>query len=541
MTVRAILLVFILSLAACSGGTDSTGSGRPEPGISDGSTAGVILHRGGGEEPESLDIHKSNSTEAGHVQRDLGEGLVGYTPGGELVPAVAESWTISDDGRVYRFRLRSDARWSNGDPLTAEDFVYSYHRLVDPATAALYTQSIESVANAPAILRGEADIAELGLAADGPQALVITLEQPTPYFLSLLAHPSMFPVHRGAVETHGDRYSRPGNLVTNGAYRLADWQLGSYIEIERNEHYWDNANTAIDRVRHYVTPEPMVELNRYRAGELHITRTIPPEMFDEMKDERPGEVRVSPALGVYFYGFNLTDPVFANNTKLREALSMAIDRENIVKITGRGEKVAYSWVPPGTSNFDAQEYPWADLLVEERHRRARQLFEEAGFGPDNLPDIEIRYNTHETHQQIAAAVQAMWRTVLGVEAQLVNEDFQVLLSNVQEKNTSVFRLNWNGDYNDAQNFLTMFESDTATNFFGYSDAEFDGLMDTAAAQTNPDRRKLYLEEAERRMLLDYPAIPIYFYINRSMVSPAVDGWGDNVLNYHYSRHLSFKN
>jgi oligopeptide transport system substrate-binding protein len=524
MNVRTILLVFFLSLAAC-GGADSD-------------VAESVLHRGGGEEPESLDIHKSNSTEAGHVQRDLGEGLVGYTPEGELVPAAAESWTISDDGREYRFRIRAAARWSSGDPLTAADFLYSYRRLVDPATAALYTQSIESVANASAILRGEAEVATLGVSASGPQELVITLAQPTPYFLALLAHPSMFPVHMPSVEAHGDRHARPGNLVSNGAYRLADWQLGSYVEIERNEYYWDNANTAIDRVRHYVTPEPMTELNRYRAGELHITRTIPPEMFQEMLDERPDEVRVSPALGVYFYGFNLTNPQYANNPKLRQALSMAIDRESIVKITGRGEQVAYSWVPPGTSNFDAQEYSWADLLVEERHRRARQLFEEAGFGPDNLPDVEVRYNTHETHRQIAAAIQSMWKEVLGVEADLVNEDFQVLLSNVQEKNTNVFRLNWNGDYNDAQNFLTMFESDTTTNFFGYADEEFDELMDTAATQTNPDRRKLYLEEAERRMLLDYPVIPIYFYINRSMVSPAVDGWGDNVLNYHYSRHLS---
>ena len=420
----------------------------------------------------------------------------------------------------------------------AADFVYSYQRLVNPETAALYTQSIEAVENASAILAGDAPVESLGVRSEGPLTLVITLARPTPYFLSLLAHPSMFPVHMPSVEEHGDRHARPGNLVTNGAYRLADWRLGSYVELERNEYYWDNANTAIDRVRHYVTPEPMVELNRYRAGELHITRTIPPEMFQQMLDERPDEVRVSPALGVYFYGFNLTDPQLANNPKLRQALSMAIDRETIVRITGRGEQVAYNWVPPGTSNFDAQEYSWADLLVEERHRRARQLFEEAGFGPGNLPDIEIRYNTHETHRSIASAIQSMWKEVLGFTAETLNEDFQVLLSNVQQKNTSVFRLNWNGDYNDAQNFLTMFESDTATNFFGYSDAEFDELMDTAATQTNPDRRKLYLEEAERRMLLDYPAIPIYFYINRSMVSPAVEGWGDNVLNYHYSRHLS---
>jgi ABC-type oligopeptide transport system substrate-binding subunit len=497
-----------------------------------------MLHRGNGEEPESLDIHKSNSTEAGHVQRDLGEGLTGYTPDGELVPRAAESWTLSEDGTEYLFKLRADAQWSNGDPVTAAYFVDSYRRLVKPETAALYTDSVNSVRNAKAILAGEADVETLGVEAEGPLQLRITLEQPVPYFLGLLAHPSMFPVHTPSVKQHGDLYARPGNLVSNGAYRLVDWQLGDYIEIERNEYYWNNAGTAIDRVRHYVTPEPMAELNRYRAGELHITRTIPPEMFASMQASRPAEVRVSPALGVYYYGFNLTDPRLGDNPKLREALSMAIDRETIVQLTGRGEAPAYSWVPPGTANYDTQRYTWSDLPVAERHRRAQQLFSEAGFGPDRLPDLEVRYNTHDTHRQLAVAIQSMWKDVLGFEARLVNEDFQVLLANVQDKNTEIFRLNWNGDYNDGHTFLAGFETGNSSNFTGYASEEFDELMARAAAQRDPGRRKLYLEEAERRMLRDYPVIPIYFYINRNMVSPEVRGWGDNVLNYHYSQHLS---
>ena len=520
----SFLLVFVLAIAGCGGAGDQGEFS--------------ILHRGTGEEPESLDVHKSNSTEAGHVQRDIGEGLVSYSPGGELVPAVATAWALSDDGTEYTFTLRPDARWSNGDPVTAEDFVYSYRRLVNPATAALYTQSIQSVDNAMEILAGDAPVDSLGVEAADPQTLVIRLRQPTPYFLNLLAHASMLPVHAGAIEQHGDRYARPGNLVSNGAYRLLNWEVGSYIELERNEHYWDNANTDIDRVRHYVTPEPMVELNRYLAGELHVTRTIPPQMFEELQRTRPDQVRVSPALGVYYYGFNLSRPKYADNPKLRQALSMAIDRERIVQLLGRGEQAAYSWVPPGTSGFDPQTYSWADMLVDERHREAQQLFEEAGYGADNLPDIEIRYNTHETHGEIASAVQSMWKEVLGVEARLVNEDFQVLVSNIQQKNTDVFRLNWNGDYNDPNTFLEVFETGNSSNFVGYDDPEYNDLMRAAAAQTNRDRRKTYLEEAERQMLRNYPVMPIYFYINRSMVSPAVEGWGDNVLNYHYSRHLS---
>jgi len=521
----SLLLVLLLALAGCAGG--------------DTNTAGSVLHRGNGEEPESLDVHKASSTEAGNVQRDLGEGLVGYTPDGELVPAAAESWTISEDGREYVFSLRPNARWSNGDPVTAEDFVYSYRRLVDPDTAAVYTQSVADVANATAISAGDAAPDTLGVAAIDPLHLQIRLRRPVPYFINLLTHPSMFPVHPGSVETHGDVHARPGNLVTNGAYRLTDWQVGAYIELERNEFYWNNANTAIDRVRHYVTPEPTVELNRYRAGELHVTRTIPPSAFKQMKAERPDEVRVSPALGVYYYGFNMTRPPFADNPQLREALSMAVDRETIVDIVGRGEAPAYSYVPAGTANYEPSTYSWAAMSQEERNRTAQQLYREAGYSEANPLAFEIRYNTHETHRQIAVAIKSMWEDVLGVEVKLVNEEFQVLLANMQAKQvTQVFRANWNGDYNDANTFLSTLESDNPANFTGYSNADFDSLMERAATQTDPLRRSVYLEQAEREMLDDHPVIPIYFYVNKSMVSPAVHGWGDNVLNYHYSQHLS---
>jgi oligopeptide transport system substrate-binding protein len=521
----SLVLVVLLGLAGCGGGTPGVGES-------------IILHRGNGEEPESLDVHKSTSTEAGNVQRDLGEGLVGYSPDGELVPAAADHWTLSEDGTVYTFTLRPDARWSNGDPVTAADFVYSYRRLVDPATAALYTQSITEIANARAIIAGDLSADALGVAAPNVHELEITLAQPVPYFLSLLTHPSMFPVHRGSVEQHGDQHARPGNLVSNGAYRLVSWAIGSYIELERNEHYWNDQNTAIDRVRHHVTPEPMVELNRYRAGELQTTRTIPPEMFERMKSTRPDEVRVSPALGVYYYGFNLSKPPFDENARLREALSMAIDRETIVNLVGRGEAPAYSWVPAGTMNYESQEVDWADLLHEERHRKAQQLYREAGYGPDNPFTTTIRYNTHEVHRQIAVAIQAMWRDVLGVEAELINEEFQVLIANIQQGDTDVFRLNWNGDYNDAHTFLSTLESINPSNFTGYESVEFDSLMRRAAAQTDATGRRFYLEEAEKQMLRDHPLIPIYFNVNKSMVSPAVRGWGDNVLNYHYSQHLS---
>jgi oligopeptide transport system substrate-binding protein len=529
-SVRGILPLLLLSvcvLNACG----------PETPLS---VRATVLNRGTGDEPESLDMQKASSTGAGDVQRDIGEGLLGFTPNGELRAAAAERWTISEDGREYTFWLRPQARWSNGDPVTAEDFVYSFRRLVDPATAALYVKSVDSVANASEIISGQLMPDSLGISAVGNYELQIRLKQAVPYFLSLLTHPSTFPVHRGSVEQQGDAHARAGNLVSNGAYKLVDWQLGSHIELVRNEFYWNSAETAIERVMHYVSPEPMSELNRFRAGELDVTHTIPPESFRQMQQQRPDEVHISPALGVYYYGFNMTKPDLANNPKLREALSMAIDRETIAyEIVGRGEPPAYGWVPDGIANYHPRRFSYAILTKEERHHKARQIFQEAGYGVNNPLTIELRYNTSNIHQRIAASVQAMWKDVLGVETTLIQEEFQVLLENIQQKAvTEVFRLTWSGDYNDAHTFLSMFESNNPSNLTGYKSTEFDSMMQRAAAQTEPELRNRFLEEAEGVLLRGHPVIPLYFYVNKSMVSKRVKGWGDNVLNYHYSQHLS---
>ena len=520
------LLLSALALTAC-------GDSGPQL------VQGSVLNRGNGAEPESLDMHRAVSTEANDVQRDLGEGLLGFTPNGELRAAAAERWTVSDDGREYTFWLRQEAHWSNGDPVIAEDFVYSFRRLVDPATAAIYVKSVADVENAAEIVAGDKEIAALGVEAVNQYELKIRLDHSVPYFLSLLTHPSTFPVHRGSVELHGTAHARAGNHISNGAYVLRDWLVGSHIELTRNEHYWNNSETAIDRVMHYVTPEPMAELNRFRAGELDTTRTIPPESFVQMKEERPEEVRTSPSLAVYYYGFNMTKPKFANNPKLRQALSMAVDRDTIAyEVMGRGETPAYGWVPDGTANYDPRRFSYADLSSTERNQTAQQFFREAGFGEDNPLTIELRYNTSNTHQRIAESVQAMWQEVLGVETTLINEEFQVLLANIEAKEEiEVFRLNWSGDYNDAHTFLSVLQSDNPSNLTGYKSADYDSLMDRAAGQTDPGMRKAFLEEAEEEMLSDHPLIPIYFYVNRSMVSRRVEGWGDNVLNYHYSQHL----
>lgn len=494
------------------------------------------LHRGLATDPESLDPQKARSVQAAHVLRDLREGLLKLSPDGELVAAAAESWQVSDDGLVYTFTIRDDARWSNGEALTADHFVLGLQRLVDPAVAGFYAQTVEDIVNARAIIAGRQRVDTLGVKALDAKTLQITLERPVPYLLSLLTHPSTFPAFPGDF----DATAGATGSASNGAYRLASWAPGSLLKLQRNTSYWNDEATAIDNVFYHVLVQDMTQLNRYRSGELHITDNVPPEHFGQVREEYGEQLRVAPYLGTYYYGYNLTRPPFQGNKALRQALSMAIDREVLVnRIIGRGEAPAYSWVPPGTNNYDPPELGFSELTQQARNDAARRLYEEAGYGPDNPLSIELRYNTSATEQRFALAVQAMWAETLGVKTTLVAEEFQVLLENIRERSvTEVFRGSWIGDYNDAQTFLGLLQSSSTSNMTGYSNPDYDALLDRAAAQTDLERRRLYLEEAERLMLADHAMIPLYFYVSKHLVHPAVRGWQDNVLDYHYSQHLS---
>jgi ABC-type oligopeptide transport system substrate-binding subunit len=524
---RLIALLALLSLAACGG---------PEQPQRPANT----LERGLPTDPETLDHHKARSTQAAEVIRDLGEGLTGYSAAGELVPAAAASWEIAEDGLTYTFYLRQEARWSNGESVTAHDFVAGMRRLVNPATAGVYAEMLVALENADGIVSGDIPVSMLGVEATDDYTLVLRLVQPTPYLLGLLSHPSTFPVNRGALEAHGDTFARPGKLVSNGAYRLDAWVPGSIVSLKRNEHYWNNAGTAIDAVNYHVIVQDRSELNRYRAGELHITSTVPAESFAQIRGEYGEQLHVAPYLGVYYYGFNLSKEPFRDSLALREALSMAIDRDELAQsVLGRGETAAYSWVPPGVNNYSPSQIGFVALDKAEREQLARARYKEAGYGETQPLEIEIRYNTGDLHRKIAVAVQAMWRDVLGVEATLVNEEFQVLLSNMREAEiTQVFRASWMGDYNDAHTFLSVLQGGSPANMPRYASEQYDDLMERAAAHVDPARRRAYLEQAERVMLSDHPVIPLYVYVSKHLVRPEVAGWGDNVLDYHYSQHLS---
>ncbi len=514
-----------LTLAACGKRDDTL---RMTP---------AVLLRGNGPDPDSLDPHRARSTEAMMVLRDLFECLTRLDRNAAPAPGAAESWTVRDDGREYTFKLRRNLRWSNGDPVVAEDFAAGLRRLVDPATASQYAQVVDVILNAPAIIAGKQPVHTLGVAAPDAHTVVITLSSPAPYLPGLLAHPSTAPLHRASLAALGDRFARAGSQVSNGPFVLMEWLQGSYIRAGRNVHYWNDAANRIDGVKYLQIADENAELRAYRAGEMHCTYVVPRGQFDWIKENLAAELRVSPQLSVYYYGFNLDRVRFT--PKIRQALSMVIDRERLANSVLRvGELPAWGWVPPGVFNYTPQSFDYAATPAAERVAAARRLLAEEGFTSAKPLSFELRYNTGEVHNKVAVAVASMWKEALGVDVRLAAVEFKSLFADVERRDVDVYRLSWVGDYNDAYNFLQYLKSDFGINLPHYASPAYDALLEDAARQTDAARRRELLEQAERLMLADHPVIPLYFYVNKHLVKPELTGWYDNVMNVVYSQDLS---
>ncbi|HEC07005.1 MAG TPA: peptide ABC transporter substrate-binding protein [Thiolapillus brandeum] len=498
-----------------------------------------VLHRGNGAEVQTLDPHKAEGVPSSNILRDLYEGLTIEAPDGKVIPGTAESWEISDDGKTYVFHIRKNAKWSNGDPVTAHDFVYGLRRSVDPATASKYSQILAPILNAEDVIAGKQPVENLGVKALDDYTLEIRLKASTPYFLGLLNHSSTYPVHRASVEAYGGQFSRPGKMVSNGAYVLKEWVVQSHIKLERNPNYWDNDDTIIDTVYYYPIEDQSTELKRYRAGEIDRTEEVPSQQIKWIRKNLADELQISPYLGSYYFGFNLTRPPFKDNLKLRRALSMAINREIITdKVIARGEKPLYSWVPPGISGYKAARFDYADWSQKKRVEEARRLYKEAGYSRSNPLTVEIRYNTSENHKKLAIAIAAMWKQTLGVKTRLVNEEWKVFLENRKQKQvTQVFRAGWIGDYNDPYNFMEILHSKHGLNDSAYVNSEYDALLQQASTETDPQKRFDIMHKAEELVLRDHPVMPIYSYVSSHLIKPWVGNYVPNVLDHNYTKDL----
>jgi oligopeptide transport system substrate-binding protein len=510
--------------------------GRPDPGVL---AERQVVFRGNGEEPETLDPHRAVGVPASHILRDLFEGLTTESPDGDVIPGVALRWNISRDARTYTFYLRRDLTWSNGDPLKAEDFVYSLRRAANPATAANAARMLLPIQNAREVLAGELPAEELGVALLDEFSLQITLTGPTPYFLGMLTNPIAYPVNRRNVEEFGDQFSRPGNLVSNGAYVLTKWVPRVEIVLARNPAFREADLTIVERVHYYPIEDHSTEVKAFRAGEIDWTNEVPNNQFKWLQKHYPEELVVSPWMGSYFLGFNLTREPFIDNPSLRMALVLAIDRQILAdKVAQFGEQPSYSLVPPGMDGYVPFVPEYADWTQEERVHEARRLYEQAGYSGERPLRIEIRYNTSENHKKMALAVASMWKQTLGVNATLVNEEFRVFLQNrAQKVVTQVFRAGWISDYNDPYSFLELFRTGHGRNDYGYSNLTFDTLLDEIGTERVQARRERLMFEAERVLMTDNVIVPIYTYVTKRLVSRQLRGWQNNVMDHHQTRHM----
>ena len=492
--------------------------------------SGAELRRGLGPEPDSLHIHEAQGLSAIQLLRELREGLVTFDAAGEPVPGMAESWDLSPDGRQYRFRLRGDARWSDGTPVVAEDFVRGWRQALAPATAARTAALLDPVAGAAEVLAGKADPGSLGARAPAPDVLEVTLTRPTPWFLELLAHPVSFPLHPGSAAAGRDD-------AVNGVFVLAERVPGGHLRLEPNPHHPDRDGLALDAVTWYPIEDAGSELSRYRAGELDITETIPAGRHDWLAEHHADALRVSPYLGSFWLGLNLQRPPLAGNPDLRRALALAIDREILVeRVLGAGEVPAFGIVPPALFGTRPGAMAMAQATQAEREAEARRRYAQSG-APAGLR-LELRYNTSPVHRRMAVAVAAMWKQVLGVSTTLVHEEWKVFVNNRRQGAvTQVFRGGWIADFADPVSFLDLFRSDNVLNSSFYASEAYDALLDRASTATGAAREDL-LRQAHEQLLDDLPVIPLYHYVSRHLVRPGVHGWVDNVRDIHLSRWMS---
>ena len=524
---KSVLLSIVLCLTAIT-----SGCGDYQSNVESGNLNG-ILHWGNGTEPQSIDPHIATGVPEHHIISALMEGLI-YKDGETLEPrpGVAKTWDISDDGRIYTFYLRENARWSNGDKHNAHDYVWSWWRALQPALGNLYAYMYFPIENAKAYYEGKiSDFDQVGVKALDDYTLQVTLTNPIPYFLQLLDHYSTFPVHRatvekfGAPDQRGTRWTYEGNIVGNGAFQLKEWKINRRITVERNPFYWNADKVRLNQIVFYPTENVTTEERMFRAGQLHYSG-IPSDKIEVYKQAGDPSLRIQPYLGIYFYRINVSQP-HLQDKRVRRALGMTINREQLVsQIIKGGQIPAYAITPPGTMGY----YPESDLKFDPDG--AKKLLAEAGYpNGEGFPTTEILYNTSEGHRKIAVALQQMWKKHLNIDVTLLNQEWKVYLDTVSNKHYAIARAGWIGDYVDPNNFLDMFLCNGGNNRTNWCNKEYDQLIleRVPTAKTHAERLEVF-KQAEMMLLEEMPVIPIYVYTSNNLVHPSVKNFGRNILN-----------
>ncbi|MDX7987439.1 oligopeptide ABC transporter substrate-binding protein OppA [Xenorhabdus sp. 12] len=490
--------------------------------------------RNNGSEPASLDVHKVESDTELNIISDFFDGLVYLDQKSEIRPRLATSWETSDN-QNWVFHLRKGAKWSDGSPITAHDVVFSWRRLIDPATGAAYGNYFvnASVVNADDVLQGKKKPEELGVKALDDFTLEVKLDKPVGDFLLMLTHPSTVPVSENAVKKYGDKWIRPENFVSSGAFKLSEWVINERVVGVRNPQYWDDKNTVINKVTYLALVSDKSDLNRYLAGEIDITLTIPLDSFAALKKKYPDQVNISPKLSTYYYEINTKKPPF-NDVRVRQALNLAIDREVIAdKVLGQGQKAAYTLLPPIIGGFSFQQPEHASWTQEQRIAKAKELLNDAGFNKNNPLKFNLLYNTMESHKKLAIAISSMWKKNLDVDATLQNQEWKVLLDNKYQGNYEIARYGWIADYNSPMTFFNIFTTGHTQNSSLYSNKKFDELVADAGKTNN----KSSYQQALDIVTHDAPIIPIYSYVNAKMVKPYIGGFYVDPRGYVFTKEL----
>ena len=499
-----------------------------------------VFHFGNGSEPQGIDPHIVTGVPEHHILISLCEGLtIPNLNSGSNLPGAAESWTVSEDGKEYIFKLNKNGKWSNGDPVTADDFVWSWMRILTASLGSQYPDMLYYLEGAEEYHTGvTSNFDEVGVKAVDKYTLKVNLKNPTPFFIGMLSHYSTWPVHKDTVLKHGSiddrngQWTRPGNFVCNGPFQLKSWELNNKIIVEKNPNYWDSEKVSLNEMHFYPVSNVMTEDRMFRAGQLHVTSTLPSQKCPIYIAENNPDLRIDPYMGQYFYRLNTNNPSL-KDVRVRKALAFSIDRKLLVeKVTKCGQIPAYSFTPPGSNGYQP------DTKIPFDPELAKELLNDAGYSESNpFPKLEILFNTNEDHRKLALAIQQMWQQNLGIEVELVNQDWKVYLSREMVGDFQVSRAGWIGDYEDPNTFLDLMRPNRGNNKTGWEDAKYDSIIEKANSTNDQTERYELLKEAERILIDNMPIIPLYTYVRSYQLSPDVKGYNPHILDHHHPKFI----